>query len=129
MQVYEFDIQNQEYTHWCKTSSSKFPKKWSKRPGRVTGMTYNPSNPDQLVLYDDQMFCILDKSQVYIYTVITCPLLPYTKSLNLGQLFIISLLFTLSAYSVPTSKKFEGHIVFGLSSHLFIHLSAVHQAI
>lgn len=63
--VYEFDILNQEYSQWCKASSSKFPKKWSKRPGRVTGVTYNPSHPDQLVLHDDQMFCILDKSQAF----------------------------------------------------------------
>ena len=36
------------------------------RKSKITNIGYNPSNEKQIILHDEQMFCILDKTQVII---------------------------------------------------------------
>ncbi|KAK3576371.1 hypothetical protein CHS0354_018919 [Potamilus streckersoni] len=63
--IYEFSVLGQEYTEWCKQNSKKYPDQWMKRHNKITHIMYNPHNPQQILLSDEQMFCILDKSQPF----------------------------------------------------------------
>lgn len=62
-QVFEYNIEEREYSEWSKRCSQKFGKAWLRRKTKISRIMYNPANADQLVLHDEQMFCILDKTQ------------------------------------------------------------------
>ncbi|XP_037538529.1 U3 small nucleolar RNA-associated protein 4 homolog [Nematolebias whitei] len=81
-QILEFSLKQKEYTEWCrKLQRLGLHPRWLQRDTPVTTVTFNPSNPDQLVLNDTFMFGIIDRTQP----------LPEAKSSLFNQLFLRTL--------------------------------------
>lgn len=65
-QIMEFSVVQKEYTQWCREVSNSFHPQWLRRFSKITQLIYNPMNPVQIFVRDEQMFCIIDKTQVGI---------------------------------------------------------------
>ncbi|XP_053402678.1 U3 small nucleolar RNA-associated protein 4 homolog [Mercenaria mercenaria] len=63
--IFEFDISQTEFSDWSKRHSQSFMKAWLRRKSKISKISYNPSNDTQLFLHDEQLFCILDKTQKF----------------------------------------------------------------
>lgn len=61
--IFEFDVNQMEFSDWTKKHSQSFMNAWLKRKSKITKISYNPNNHNQLFLHDEQLFCILDKTQ------------------------------------------------------------------
>lgn len=97
-QIFEYDIMNREYSLWSKKYSQKFGKVWLRRKSKISKISYNPSNPNHLVLHDEQMFCILDKTQ------------PFPSHIYSWQELCTPTLDNSSAFHICTNYKFLMHL-------------------
>ncbi|XP_068115701.1 U3 small nucleolar RNA-associated protein 4 homolog isoform X2 [Hyperolius riggenbachi] len=62
--VVEFDIAHKQYTDWSrKVLQHGLHRDWLERDTPITGISFNPSRPEHILLHDNYMFCVLDKSQ------------------------------------------------------------------
>lgn len=62
-QVFEFSIEQMQYTDWSrKVQREGLHFKWLERDTPVTNVTFNPQNPAHIILHDMFMFCVLDQS-------------------------------------------------------------------
>uniref|UniRef100_A0A6Q2Z975 UTP4 small subunit processome component n=1 Tax=Esox lucius TaxID=8010 RepID=A0A6Q2Z975_ESOLU len=62
-QIFEFSIAEKQYTVWSrKLQMQGLHNLWLNRDTPVTHVTFNPKNPDQILLHDMYMFCIIDQS-------------------------------------------------------------------
>ena len=64
LQIYEYNIDTEEYTDWCKKHCSQFPREWLARFSKITNIQEHPNDEDKIIFHDEQMLCVLDKSQV-----------------------------------------------------------------
>lgn len=64
LQVLEFCVAKEEYTAWCREHLKKPHPQWMRRHSKISRIGFNPRAPHQILLHDDQMLCVLDKSQV-----------------------------------------------------------------
>jgi len=69
MQVAEFDISRSEFTSWSQQFTECLPLSWSRRHNKIRRLFYHPRHCDRIVVYDDEAFCIIDKSQVLLICV------------------------------------------------------------
>ncbi|KAL5021741.1 hypothetical protein ScPMuIL_000896 [Solemya velum] len=60
--ILEYDMSCGEYTDWSRSNTKTFPIQWQKRHSKISHITHNPRNNQQVILHDEQMFCILDKT-------------------------------------------------------------------
>lgn len=63
--IFEFDISKREFSDWSKKHSQNFMSVWLRRKSKISKISYNPSNDKQIFLHDEQLFCILDKTQKF----------------------------------------------------------------
>ncbi|CAH1779967.1 unnamed protein product [Owenia fusiformis] len=63
--IVEFNIEEQQYTKWCRMALDSFPLQWLRQHNKISHVAFNPSNPDQILIHNEQMFSILDKSQPF----------------------------------------------------------------
>ena len=64
-QVFEFSIELEQYTDWSrKVQREGLHLKWLERDTPIMNVTFNPRNPDHIILHDMYMFCVLDQSLV-----------------------------------------------------------------
>ncbi|KAL4234748.1 U3 small nucleolar RNA-associated protein 4 [Mactra antiquata] len=63
--IFEYDVKAKEYSDWSKKNSHHFMNCWLRKKSKVYKLSYNPSNRNQMILNDEQMFCILDKTQPF----------------------------------------------------------------
>ncbi|XP_069822191.1 U3 small nucleolar RNA-associated protein 4 homolog isoform X2 [Dendropsophus ebraccatus] len=62
-QVLEFNIAKKQYSEWSrKVLQQGLHRDWIERDTPITGITFNPSRPDHILMHDTYMFCVLDKS-------------------------------------------------------------------
>lgn len=62
-QVLEFSIAQKQYTDWSrKVLQHGLHRDWLERDTPITGITFNPSRPEHILMHDNYMFCVLDKS-------------------------------------------------------------------
>ncbi|XP_069595167.1 U3 small nucleolar RNA-associated protein 4 homolog [Ranitomeya imitator] len=62
-QVLEFSIAKKQYTDWSrKVLQYGLHRDWVERDTPITGIAFNPSRPDHILMHDNYMFCVLDKS-------------------------------------------------------------------
>lgn len=62
-QVLEFSIAKKQYTDWSrKVLQHGLHRDWLERDTPITGITFNPSRPEHILMHDNYMFCVLDKS-------------------------------------------------------------------
>lgn len=62
-QIFEFSIQEKQYTAWSRQlQQNGLHRDWIERDTPITHMTFNPSKPNQILLHDTYMFCIIDKT-------------------------------------------------------------------
>ncbi|XP_062403581.1 U3 small nucleolar RNA-associated protein 4 homolog isoform X1 [Sardina pilchardus] len=62
-QVFEFSIEQKQYTDWSRTvQRDGLHFKWLQRDTPVTSVTFNPRNPAHIILHDMYMFCVIDQS-------------------------------------------------------------------
>uniref|UniRef100_A0A8C7Q5Q8 UTP4 small subunit processome component n=1 Tax=Oncorhynchus mykiss TaxID=8022 RepID=A0A8C7Q5Q8_ONCMY len=62
-QLFEYSIVEKQYTDWSrKLQKQGLHNVWLDRDTPVTHVTFNPKNPNQVVLHDMHMFCIIDQS-------------------------------------------------------------------
>ncbi|XP_069385015.1 U3 small nucleolar RNA-associated protein 4 homolog [Paralichthys olivaceus] len=62
-QIFEFSLVQKEYTEWSrKLQKQGLHSLWLERDTPVTHVTFNPRNPDHIILHDTYMFCIIDQS-------------------------------------------------------------------
>ncbi|XP_075694658.1 U3 small nucleolar RNA-associated protein 4 homolog [Rhinoderma darwinii] len=62
-QVLEFNVTQKQYTDWSrKVLQNGLHCDWLERDTPITGITFNPSRPEDILMHDNYMFCILDKS-------------------------------------------------------------------
>ncbi|KAG9474965.1 hypothetical protein GDO78_003435, partial [Eleutherodactylus coqui] len=62
-QILEFNIAEKQYTHWSrKVLQHGLHRDWLERDTPITGITFNPSKPEHILMHDNYMFCVLDKS-------------------------------------------------------------------
>ncbi|XP_031420781.1 U3 small nucleolar RNA-associated protein 4 homolog isoform X2 [Clupea harengus] len=62
-QVFEFSIELEQYTDWSrKVQREGLHLKWLERDTPIMNVTFNPRNPDHIILHDMYMFCVLDQS-------------------------------------------------------------------
>ncbi|CAN9493131.1 unnamed protein product [Ophioblennius macclurei] len=63
-QVFEFSLQQQEYTAWSRSlHKAGLHPLWLRRDTPITHVTFNPANPAHILLHDAAMFCVIDQSQ------------------------------------------------------------------
>ncbi|XP_035678393.1 U3 small nucleolar RNA-associated protein 4 homolog [Branchiostoma floridae] len=63
-QFFEFDVSESRYTDWSRNVQRQgLHQEWLKRSEVVTQAAYNPANPTQILLQDQRMFCVIDKSK------------------------------------------------------------------
>ncbi|KAM9301508.1 U3 small nucleolar RNA-associated protein 4 homolog [Gastrophryne carolinensis] len=61
--VLEFNIAHKQYTDWSrKVLQHGLHRDWLERDTPITGITFNPSRPEDILMHDNYMFCVLDKS-------------------------------------------------------------------
>lgn len=63
--IYEYSIETEEYTDWCKQHCMKYPKQWLTRHSKIVNIQPHPDNNDKIIFHDEQMLCVLDKSQPF----------------------------------------------------------------
>ncbi|XP_052819109.1 U3 small nucleolar RNA-associated protein 4 homolog [Mya arenaria] len=63
--IVEFDVDEEQYSDWTRANMQKFMRSWLTRRSKITNIAYNPSNTSQIVFNDEQLFCILDKTQKF----------------------------------------------------------------
>uniref|UniRef100_A0A8C7C897 UTP4 small subunit processome component n=1 Tax=Oncorhynchus kisutch TaxID=8019 RepID=A0A8C7C897_ONCKI len=62
-QIFEYSIVEKQYTDWSrKLQKQGLHNLWLDRDTPVTHVTFNPKNPEQILLHDMHMFCIIDQS-------------------------------------------------------------------
>lgn len=62
-QIFEFSLVQKEYTQWSrKLQTQGLHSLWLERDTPITHITFNPRNPDHIILHDTFMFCIIDQS-------------------------------------------------------------------
>ncbi|XP_072278682.1 U3 small nucleolar RNA-associated protein 4 homolog [Pyxicephalus adspersus] len=62
-QVVEFSISEKQYTDWGrKVIKHGLHHDWLERDTPIMGITFNPSKSKTILLHDNYMFCIIDKS-------------------------------------------------------------------
>ncbi|XP_075045193.1 U3 small nucleolar RNA-associated protein 4 homolog [Mixophyes fleayi] len=62
-QVVEFSLARKQYTEWSRTVLQHgLHRDWQERDTPITGITFNPSRPEDILMHDNYMFCVLDKS-------------------------------------------------------------------
>lgn len=62
-QIYEYSLAQKEYTEWCRALQKKgLHSSWLDRATPVTHAFFSAANPDHIVLHDEHMFCLIDKS-------------------------------------------------------------------
>ncbi|KAM3918226.1 U3 small nucleolar RNA-associated protein 4 homolog [Leptodactylus fuscus] len=62
-QVLEFSIAEKQYTDWSrKVLQHGLHRDWLERDTPITGITFNPLRPEHILMHDNYMFCVLDKS-------------------------------------------------------------------
>ncbi|XP_020311894.1 U3 small nucleolar RNA-associated protein 4 homolog [Oncorhynchus kisutch] len=62
-QLFEYSIVEKQYTDWSrKLQKQGLHNVWLDRDTPVTHVTFNSKNPNQVVLHDMHMFCIIDQS-------------------------------------------------------------------
>jgi hypothetical protein len=59
----EFNLRELEYTSWSQQFSEHVPLSWMRRHNKVRTVFYHPRQPHHIYLADDEMFCIIDKTQ------------------------------------------------------------------
>ncbi|KAM4018697.1 U3 small nucleolar RNA-associated protein 4 homolog [Anomaloglossus baeobatrachus] len=61
--VLEFSIAKKQYTEWSrKVLQYGLHRDWQERDTPITGIAFNPSKPEHILMHDNYMFCVLDKS-------------------------------------------------------------------
>ncbi|XP_069113108.1 U3 small nucleolar RNA-associated protein 4 homolog [Argopecten irradians] len=63
--VYEFDIEEQEYSEWSKSNSTKFPSYWKRRHNKINHIFFHSQHPHKMFLHDEQTLYVLDKSKSF----------------------------------------------------------------
>uniref|UniRef100_A0AAX7VQ30 Anaphase-promoting complex subunit 4 WD40 domain-containing protein n=1 Tax=Astatotilapia calliptera TaxID=8154 RepID=A0AAX7VQ30_ASTCA len=62
-QIFEFSLVQKEYTQWSRRLQAQgLLSLWLERDTPITHITFNPKNPDHIILHDTYMFCIIDQS-------------------------------------------------------------------
>ncbi|XP_036391319.1 U3 small nucleolar RNA-associated protein 4 homolog [Megalops cyprinoides] len=62
-QIFEFSIEEKRYTDWSrKLQKEGLHRLWLERDTPVTNAAFNPRNPEQFLLHDAFMFCVVDQS-------------------------------------------------------------------
>ncbi|XP_038126152.1 U3 small nucleolar RNA-associated protein 4 homolog [Cyprinodon tularosa] len=62
-QIFEFSLKQKEFTQWSRQLQRRgLHPLWLQRDTPITGITFNPRNPAQILLHDTFMFCIIDQS-------------------------------------------------------------------
>ncbi|KAJ7997735.1 hypothetical protein DPEC_G00215210 [Dallia pectoralis] len=62
-QIFEYSIEEKQYTDWSrKLQLQGLHNLWLNRDTPVAHVTFNPKHPEQILLHDLYMFCIIDKS-------------------------------------------------------------------
>eukprot|EP00638_Chattonella_subsalsa_P015879 CAMPEP_0117825856 /NCGR_PEP_ID=MMETSP0949-20121206/5727_1 /TAXON_ID=44440 /ORGANISM="Chattonella subsalsa, Strain CCMP2191" /LENGTH=721 /DNA_ID=CAMNT_0005665911 /DNA_START=34 /DNA_END=2196 /DNA_ORIENTATION=+ len=57
---YLFDVEERRLAEWSRDCGDTFPKELLGRPEPITGITFNPARPSELVLYAHGFFCHVD---------------------------------------------------------------------
>ncbi|KAL0968201.1 hypothetical protein UPYG_G00263760 [Umbra pygmaea] len=61
--IFEYSIVEKQYTDWSRQLQKHgLHYLWLDRDTPVTHVTFNPKNPEHILLHDRHMFCIIDKS-------------------------------------------------------------------
>ncbi|XP_063439179.1 U3 small nucleolar RNA-associated protein 4 homolog [Mytilus trossulus] len=61
--IYEYNLETEEYTTWCKQTCLKYPKQWLTRHSKIINIQQHPNDQNKIIFHDEQMLCVLDKSQ------------------------------------------------------------------
>lgn len=62
-QIFEFSIQENQYTAWSRQLQQHgLHKDWIERDTPITHLNFNPAKPNQILLHDTYMLCIIDKT-------------------------------------------------------------------
>uniref|UniRef100_A0AAY4DRV7 Cirhin n=1 Tax=Denticeps clupeoides TaxID=299321 RepID=A0AAY4DRV7_9TELE len=62
-QIFEFSIEQMQYTDWSRRVQKEgLHHVWLERDTPVINVTFNPQNPNHVILHDSYMFCIIDQS-------------------------------------------------------------------
>ncbi|XP_064599137.1 U3 small nucleolar RNA-associated protein 4 homolog isoform X2 [Liolophura sinensis] len=64
-EVLEYCVAEEEYTAWCREHLRKAHPQWMRRTSKIYWIDFNPQAPHQILLHDEQMLCVLDKSQPF----------------------------------------------------------------
>ncbi|KAM4605834.1 U3 small nucleolar RNA-associated protein 4 homolog [Discoglossus pictus] len=62
-QVLEFNVTQKQYTEWTRRALRQgLHCDWVERDTPITGISFNPSKPEHILMNDTYMFCVLDKT-------------------------------------------------------------------
>ncbi|XP_075998606.1 U3 small nucleolar RNA-associated protein 4 homolog [Genypterus blacodes] len=62
-QIFEFSLVQKQYTDWSrKLQMQGLHPLWLERDTPVTQITFNPQNPNHIIMHDAYMLCIIDQS-------------------------------------------------------------------
>ncbi|KAG8437525.1 hypothetical protein GDO86_008291 [Hymenochirus boettgeri] len=110
-QLMEFNITHREYTDWGRrVLQNGLHRDWVERDTPIMGISFNPSRPEYILMHDNYMFCVLDKSLP----------LPDDKTpiLNQNTLKCLSLSARKSqAHAFKITKKFQPLLFMDLLSN------------
>lgn len=65
LEIHEYCYTKNDYTMWSKQGRRNFHPQWLQRNSKITDLMYNPNNENQLIIYDEKMICVLDKTHPF----------------------------------------------------------------
>jgi len=61
--IVEYSVSCKEYTAWSRKHTDYRHAQWSTRINKIRRITYHPLSANQIIAHDDEMFCIINKTQ------------------------------------------------------------------
>uniref|UniRef100_A0A669CXZ4 UTP4 small subunit processome component n=1 Tax=Oreochromis niloticus TaxID=8128 RepID=A0A669CXZ4_ORENI len=99
-QIFEFSLVQKEYTQWSRRLQTQgLLSLWLERDTPITHITFNPKNPDHIILHDTYMFCIIDQSLPFpelnavLWNQMTLKNLPVSQRIGQSHAFKICKIF------------------------------------
>lgn len=66
--IVEYDLKARGYSQWYRQHCEQFHPQWLRRHGKIVGISYGTTSAnlsDKLIVHDEQMLCIIDKTQAF----------------------------------------------------------------
>lgn len=84
----EYSVEKKLYTPFSRKLDKQHPKQWLQRTVPVINVTFDPRDPQKIILHDDNTICVVDKKKVIAFKF---QLLPVYHNTISAHIYVIAL--------------------------------------